>query len=652
MKLTLHTLFYRFAALSLSGCCCLGTAAPASAPAEKAVHIQVHAAQSRPMPSVLRAGVFTFKPDPPDYAIRQWLADMRPGVVEIDIGAPVFQSADNADDAVRRARQLVPLLQRIYAAGGEPVLAITRIPLWLSSKPEALGTVDGDIVPIAAIVSPKNSGEWAALVGRVVGALRSDLGRTPDIKIGWEPDQSAWQGSEADFFAFYRDTALGIKRADPKARIGGPSVSALYNAKGDDGATPLLPRFLRYSSITPLPELGMQRLPVDFVVWHQFGTDGVKSWALAANQIRSWLQDAGYPASTDLMVGEWSSWYAWPSSESPEQDQPSSAAYAVTALLAMDRAGIQRAAFTSLLEQREVDGQAFIGSFGLFTNQFIKKPAYWAFAALGKLGGTRLEAQSSDPLVAAVAGKPSARELSLLVSTSTPGDRALLRTFIAKILASGMSLEQIKRDLNLKQLEALLAGDVQAKDLKLSPTLTKATEAAAAEMTPLYRSSQDVRGQTRTVRVAVSDWDLDGAQFEVWRIDSQHANAIALRNRIHPLLRQRLQEEKQNLPQGLLRRVKDRGYSDEQITWFKQTMEARNRDAALADRAPDERRAIRAIADEAQGYINDRLATIGQEINAWPELAFKSTDTPRRVGKYLEFEMEPDSVAQLRIVKP
>lgn len=652
MTHALHTLSRLITVTSLAWWCNLGGAAPTPPPAGTTVQIDIHAAKTGPMPAVLRAGVFTFKPDPADYAMRQWLAETRPGVVEIDIGAPVFQSADNADDAVQRARQLIPLLQRIYTAGGEPVLAITRIPIWLSSRPQALDTVDGDNVPIAAIVSPRNGDEWAALVSRVISALRDGLGRTPDIKIGWEPDQSAWQASEADYFAFYRDTARGVKRADPKARVGGPSVSALYNGKGGEGASPLLPRFLRYCSITPLPELGLQRVPVDFVVWHQFGTDAVQSWTLAANQVRSWLQDTGYPASTDLMIGEWSSWLAWPSPESPEQDRPSSAAYVVASLLAMERAGIQRAAFTSLLEQREVEGQAFIGSFGLFTNQFIKKPTYWAFVALGKLGSTRVDARSAAPLVSAIAGKPSARELSLLVSTSTPGERALLRTLIARMLASGVSLEQIKRELSLKQLEGLLTGDLQAKALRLSPALAQAAEAAALEISPLYRASQGVRGQTRTVRVTVSDWDLEGAQLEVWRIDNRHANAIAHNSRILALLRQRLQEEKQNLPQGLLRRVKERGYSDAHIMGFKQTMEARNRDAALAERTPAERRTIRAIADEAQAFIHERLATIGQEINAWPELAFKPADTARRVGNQLEFEIEADSVALLRIIKP
>lgn len=335
----------------------LCAACVATAQGSPIVKINIDAQRTSAMPGLMRAGVFTFKANPPDYALQQWLTELRPGVVEIDIGGSVFQMADDPEDVLQRTRNLLPLLKRIRAAGGEPVLAITRIPVWLSSRPKALETVEGDVVPKASIVAPRDGNEWSALVSRMVGVLKQGLGRTPDIKIGWEPDQSAWQGSEAEFFAFYRDTVSGVKRADPAARVGGPSVSALFNGKGGESAPALLPRFLRYCAATPLPELRMQRLPVDFLIWHQFGTDAVQAWDLAATQARTWLKDAGYPETTELFIGEWSSWLAWPSPESAEQDSPALAAYIVASLTAMERAGIGRAAFTSLLEQREVEGK-------------------------------------------------------------------------------------------------------------------------------------------------------------------------------------------------------------------------------------------------------------------------------------------------------
>lgn len=612
--------------------------------------VTVQVSKTSPMPAVLKAGVFTFKPTPPDYAMQQWLTEMRPGVVEIDIGGPVFQMAEDAEDALVRVRRLLPMLKRIQAAGAEPVLAISRIPVWLSSKPQALDPVEGDVVPKASVMAPRNSQEWTELVSKVVAELKSGLGRTPDIKVGWEPDQSAWQGSETDFFNFYRDTVRGVKKADPTARVGGPSVSALFNGKGGENMAAMLPRFLQYCATTPAPELGWKRLPVDFVVWHQFGTDAVLSWNLASSQVRTWLQEAGYPANTPTLIGEWSSWLAWPSPESAEQDRPALAAYIVASLAAMEKAGIDRAAFTSLMEQREVEGQAFIGSFGLFTNQFIKKPSYWAFHAIGKLGSTRLEARSNNPLVSVIAGKPNAKEIGMVIATSVPGDKALLRSLVAKLLSTGLTLEQIKRDMDVRQLERLLSGDVTVESIKATPHLKQALSTALQDLLPLSQAARTARNAPRSVQLELPQVDLSKYRIELWRIDSTHANAVEHTSRINSYVLQRLQQEKQTLPQGLLRRMQEKGYKDEHIEWFKQTMGARNRESALAARPTTERRIVRSMADEAQGYIHDRMGAIGQEVNAWPELAFKATNTLTANGNTLEFDMEADSVVYVRMV--
>lgn len=615
------------------------------------VRLEVDAQRSSPMPSLMRAGIFIFKAEPPAYAMNQWLAEMRPGVVEIDIGGTVFQQADDADDAVQRARRLLPLLKRITAAGGEPLLAITRIPIWLSSQPRSLQTADGDVVPKAAVVAPRDGNEWAALVSRVVTEWKQGLGKTPDIKIGWEPDQSAWQGTEAEFFAFYRDTARGVKRADANARVGGPGVSALYNGKGGDGAAPMIPRFLRYCADTPLVEGSSRRLPVDFLIWHQFGSEAVLSWDLAARQARTWLKEAGYPESTELVIGEWSSWYAWPQASSPEHDQPGAAAYVVAALAAMERAKVSRAAYTSLTEQREVEAQPFIGSFGLFSNQFIKKPSYWAFQAVGRLGGTRLQSRSSDALVSVIAGQPSAQEVAVVVAVSTPNERSLQRALLAKALSAGATIDQLRGELNPRQIERLTSGQMKPDELRAGEPLRRALSSAALEVVPLAQQSRAQSGKLRSITLELSGFDAGKSALEIWRIDSRHANAYALRDRIGEHLNKRLQQEKQSLPQGLTRRLQERGDTPENVEAFKQVMNARNRDEALAQRPLAQRRALRGMADESQNYVYERLAVVGQEINAWPELMFKPDAVlPQRVGNLIQFDMEDESVALIRVI--
>lgn len=616
------------------------------------VLIEVDAARARPLPALLRAGIFSFRPLPPAQALQAWLDETRPGLVEIDIGEPVFQLAVDEDDVLRRTRALLPMLQRIRQAGAEPLLAITRIPAWLSSRPQAAAPVAGDVVPIASIVAPRDGAAWSALVAKVVAELRSGLGRTPDLKVGWEPDQSAWQGSEAEFFAFYRDTVRGIRRADAAARVGGPSVSALYNGKGGDGAAPLLPRFLRYCADTALPELGLSRLPLDFLVWHQFGTDSVLSWQLAARQARAWLRAAGYPESTELVIGEWSSWSAWPRPASPEHDGPEAAAHIVASLAAMQDAGIGRAAYTSLLEQREVEGQAFIGSFGVFTNQFVKKPAYWAFAALAKLGDTQLAARSSDPLVGVLAGRASPQELAVLLATPRVDARALQRSFIGTALAAGLNLPQLQRALDGRQIERLAAGQLRVDELRVGEALRPALEQAWQATVPLARRAEALRGKPRQIVIELAGATTDGARVEVWRIDSRHANAQALQDRIAGHLQQRLAQEKQALAGALLQRFETLGFSAAQVEVFKQVMNARQRETALAQRPATEQPALRAMGLAAQAYVDERLWAVGSEINAWPELGFGVDGRGASLsGNRITLTLDDGAVALVRLIR-
>lgn len=625
--------------LALAALMC-GTSAYAAA-----VTIEVDARRAEPMPQVLRAGVFTFRPQPPAAALDDWLAQAGPGVVEIDLGAPVFQEAADSDDVIARLRRLLPMLKSIRGAGGEPVLAISRIPLWLSSRPHATEPVAGDVVPRGSVVAPRDGAEWSALVARVVAELRANLGRTPDIEVGWEPDQPSWQGSEADFYAFYRDTVRGVRSADASARVGGPAVSALFNGKGGEDAPAMLPRFLAYCARTPLPELGLSRLPLDFVVWHQFATEPSMAWRLAANQLRAWLRQAGYPPDTELLVGEWASWADFPNPASPEHDQPAAAAYAVATLAAMRDAGIQRAAFTSLMEQREVDAQPFIGSFGVYTNQFIKKPVYWGFAALRRLGPTLLGARSSEPGVAALAGRAANGELSVLVAAPLPSPRALQRTVLAHALAAGIGVAQLRREIDVTAIERLASGQLDPAQLDASEALRNALAPAARSAAALTRWADAARGHGIAVDIVLTPAPLDATPVELWRIDSAHANAWALRERIAATLQQRLTQEKQGLAQGLTERLRERGYRDDQIDVFRAVMNASDREAALGRLPIAQRVTIRAMADESQLYIYDRLARVGREINAWPQLQFGPDGRgTQAAGGRIRFEMEPDSI--------
>ncbi|HWI14143.1 MAG TPA: hypothetical protein VNT02_07795, partial [Burkholderiales bacterium] len=272
--------------------------------------VDISAKTPAPLPFLFRAGVFTYAPVPPPEPLRLLTQDLKAGTVEFDLGRLAFRDAVDAADVLYRARILVPRLQAVREAGGEVVLAFTQIPLWLSSRSTSVQLLAGDILRVGNVSPPRDGTEWAALVQRVVQQMRSDLQFSPRYKVGWEPDGQSWQGTEAEFFTFYRDTAIGIRMGDPNAKVGGPSVSALYNGRGTED--PMLRRFIRYCAATPVSNLGWTRLPLDFLVWHQFESNHLTSWANAARQAKQWLADGGYSTGTELLIGEWSSWRSFP----------------------------------------------------------------------------------------------------------------------------------------------------------------------------------------------------------------------------------------------------------------------------------------------------------------------------------------------------
>ena len=125
----------------------------------------------------------------------------------------------------------------------------------------------------------------------------------------------------------YRFSVLGARRADPEDKIGGPAVAG-WEEKGtrSAGEHPFLYNFIRFAAETGIPELGLDRLPLDFIVWHQFDTDGRGEPLLfekPVGEIRRWLEEFGYDPATELGISAWNSWWnfgADPDELSPERD--------------------------------------------------------------------------------------------------------------------------------------------------------------------------------------------------------------------------------------------------------------------------------------------------------------------------------------------
>jgi xylan 1,4-beta-xylosidase len=137
----------------------------------------------------------------------------------------------------------------------------------LSFMPRALASGDQTIFSYRANVTPPaDPGAWAGLVHRLASHWVDRYGieevRRWYFEVWNEPNLAAfWAGTQEDYFALYRATALALKSVDVGLRVGGPATAA--NA--------WLPEFLDFCE--------REGLPADFVSTHHYPNDPL--WSAA-----------------------------------------------------------------------------------------------------------------------------------------------------------------------------------------------------------------------------------------------------------------------------------------------------------------------------------------------------------------------------------
>ena len=501
------------------------------APAANLASVRVDAgSDGGPVPLIQRVGTWPFTPAPPLYVQDQFFADFRAGTVEIDLGQEVFRPSSDRAEVMGRLALLDPFLKRLQARGMQVVIAFSKMPPFLSAGAGKAGVaLAGDASTISDASPPRDYDAWGRLVGDVVTHIR-DLGLHASYNIGWEPDTAIWQGTSAEFFKLYRTAALAVKRADPLAKVGGPAVSD-FGPQWRDKPTdpPMIEAFLGYAGRTALPELGLARLPVDFVSYHLFGGSTATSYMTRTRRIRSLLMRNGYDVQTPVFIGEWSSG-ADPTDA--RREQPFMAAYVVASVDAMSRAKVGSAAYTGLTEQQVSDTTEFNGGLGLFTKSFIKRSSYRAFQMLDALGGTSLPVASDAGAVVALASR-SPDKVVIVAANFLPIADTFRREFLDRLVDQDHTVSSLMAALkSADRIDGVLRGDIDAKSMAAAPLSADMTAAAGAIRVRAKGLAATADGST-TVKFTVANLGWLGA-FDVatYRIDATHGNPLALKGEI------------------------------------------------------------------------------------------------------------------------
>lgn len=487
------------------------------------------------LPYLFRAGVFNGNVVPQGYHLEKFVTDLKPGAVEFYLAHTTIRPSTDMRDLERRLREWDLPARKIAAKGGEIVVEIAAMPSWLTSNlsRNPVNPAIGDYTPVGSLSPPKDYDVWARMVGVIVNHFNNKLGIKAKYTIWGEPDIVWWQGTEAEYFKLYRYSVLGAKRADRNAKIGGPAVSHWRGKKGKTN-NPLIYNFIRYASQTALPALGLKRLPIDFINWHQYNANPLdpESFGEPVRTVKRWLKEFGYSEDTEVLIGEWDIWQYFGKEHgfsNEEHDNEINASYIVSALIAMDAAGVTRHSYSYLIDS--VPGREFIGDFGLLTKRGIIKASFNAFKAVSQLEGQRIWVDHADPTVRAIAAKKDGR-ISLLISNFVPWGPMLESLFPAQLRARGYTkadAERFKRSgLSKEKLQDVLAGKSSLDDVDLPQKFKQDLK----EILSLVRQNLVRRNQSVRVRVNFQDGDKRSHRYEKYTIDATHSNSYALRNKI------------------------------------------------------------------------------------------------------------------------
>jgi xylan 1,4-beta-xylosidase len=280
----------------------------------------------------------------------------------------------------------------LLKSGVRPVVEISFMPKKLASDPNALHPFwyKQNVSP------PKDYAKWDDLIRHLAQHLvdRYGLGEVSQwyFEVWNEPNIDFWAGNpkQPTYFELYDHTARDLKTVSPLLRVGGPSTAA----------ADWVDAFLAHCA--------KQNVPVDFVSSHGYADDTVENLLHTSEQIpfnqrlcraigkvRGQIKTSHFP-SLPLF---WTEWNVRGDHELRDTTYVAPAlAYNIVqcdGLVDM----MSYWTFDDVFEEGGVPADPMHGGFGLIAVGGIKKPSYFGYSLLHKLGTERLSNAASDVVV-------------------------------------------------------------------------------------------------------------------------------------------------------------------------------------------------------------------------------------------------------------
>jgi len=383
-------------------------------------------------------------------------------------------SEDKQGAPVYNFQYIDALYDAILSAGMKPFVELSFMPQALASGGKTVFWWKGNITP------PKGYERWAQLIQTLVQHCTARYG-VAEVKQWYfevwnEPNLDIfWSGSQADYYKLYEITARAIKSVSPDYRVGGPATAghAWINETIDFAAR--------------------KNVPLDFVSTHDYGVKGIGVDEAGVQQlyltpdadsiisgvrgVRKAIASSASPG-LPLHYTEWSTSY---SPRDPVHDSYISAAYILSKLKGTEGYADSMSywTFTDIFEENGPVPSPFHGGFGLLNFQGLRKPAFYAYQFLHKLGDEELQSNDEQSWACRSANGAQILFWNFTPPITTESDQKFFKRDVPAKVVGNVHLSVAGLPAGTYQMNIYKAGyqvnDVYADYLKMGspPTLTR-----------------------------------------------------------------------------------------------------------------------------------------------------------------------------------
>lgn len=575
------------------------------------------------VPFLFRIGVWLQNKAEHNYIISKFFAENQAGKIQMDIGTELLGSNDfedykkalekkySGDSVYRKIIEEIKKSRQTLIIGHWP----SKMPKWLTSRIDEREFGGGNLIfadsPPKCYEKKCNKRQiicydkgceektneqlktdgyvvgWAGIIDYDVRFFKEKLGVSNlGYYVGHEQNKD-WIGKEENFFKVYEYTYRTVKEIDKKIIVGGAGPwhpfgkrvacdPTHYNALGlqlcekiegwaidgeqcknpqtaeqDESCEPTNLNLLQYAR--------QKGLGVDFINYHHFKALP-QSYDEIVSTIRHWLQSAGFNKDTPLYPADWTFWGE--SYPADYIDTEQNAAYVISALYHMNKAGIQwhshdfNVAGGKLEEgvtKERGESAQFIGDWPIFTRDQIIKPVYNAFRMLSIFNGVnekqtpkmRKVSVPQDDYVAVLASQTLNQKINrILVVNFIPSDKMARNLMLRdlggcfldkdyneeklKIIIS-VILDAIKANKNFS-IETINGINFSVDDKKIKTDIIDCLKQISPKIQELKYLSQNPR------QISLSINNLPSGKYLIkkYLIDEEHSNSCRYNQQTAP----------------------------------------------------------------------------------------------------------------------